>query len=176
MVKILKIFAYSLFFILALIYFVPKVNLYHYIETKLQSQKVIFSNEEIKDNSFSLSINNIEVSYESIQSANIQSIEIHMFLLYNSISLKNIELSSVISSFIPLHIDSVEVKYSIFNPMNLVINASGEFGEAKGKFSILDRNLTMQIEPSELMLKGYKSTLNNLSKNETGEYSYDKTF
>lgn len=176
MVKILKLFAYILFFALALIYFIPKVSLYYYAEKELLQEKIILSGEESVDSGFWLQLHHATLSYDSIQSANIQSINMKMFLLYNSISVKNIELSSMASSFVPLNVESVDITYTIFNPLKIVAKASGEFGEANAEVNILDRNITIVLRASELMKKKYKSTLRNLYKNEDGEYEYDKVF
>ena len=176
MVKVLKLFAYIFFFVLALIYFIPKESVYYYVEKELLQEKVILSNEEIVDSGFSLELKSAKISYDSIQSANVESVNIKIFLLYNSLSLRNIELSSVVSSFIPPQVESVDVRYTIFNPLNITAKARGKFGEANAEVNILDRNISIVLRPSELMLKKHKSTLRNLVKNEDGEYEYDKIF
>ena len=176
MVKFLKLFAYTLFFILALISFLPKTSLYYYAEGELEKERVTLSDEEVIDSGFSLELKHLKLSYDSIESANIESADIKMFLLYNSVSVKNIEFSSVVSSFVPLHVERVDVIYTLLNPLLVVAKASGAFGEADAKVNILDRNISIVLKPSELMLKKHRSTLRNLSKNEEGEYRYDKIF
>jgi len=176
MVKLLKLLAYIIFFVLALIFFIPKASVYYAVEKKLLQEKVILSAEEIVDSGFSLQLNHSKVSYKSIQSANIESINVKMFLFYNSLSVNNIELTSMASSFVPLHIDKLDVTYTVFNPLNIIANASGEFGEAIAEVNILDRNVSILLIPSQQMLKQYKGTLRSLKKNQNGEYEYDKTF
>ena len=176
MVKISRLLAYIFFFILALVYFMPKESVYYYLEKKLLQEKVILSGEDINDNGFSLELKNSSVSYDSIQSANIEDINLKIFGIYNSLSIQNIELSGIVSSFTPLIIDTIDVSYTIFNPLNIVATASGEFGEASANISILDKNISVLLIPSDLMFKKYKSTLRNLKKNQNGEYEYDKTF
>lgn len=176
MVRISKIFAYILFFILVLIYFMPKESLYYLFEKELEKYGVVISKEVSSDSGFSLELNNGTIFYNSIQSANIDSINMKVFLLYNSISAQNIELSNIASSFVPLHVDNMKIRYSIFNPLNIVFSADGEFGEATGEVGVLDNYINIVVTPSELMSKKYKNTLNSLRKNENGEYQYDKTF
>jgi len=176
MVKVLKFLAYILFFIVMIIYFMPKSNLYYFAEQELEKNKVIFSNEEIKDNGLSLNIDNIDVSFEGIESANVQSVNLKTFLVYNSLNVENIKLSDMAASFVPLVIENVNVSYSILNPLNVVASANGEFGEASAAFNILDSNLSILLMPSPLMLKKYKNTLRQMKKNESGEYVYVKTF
>ena len=176
MVKLSKLLAYIFFFILALIYFMPKESVYYYLEKELQKQKVILSDEEIIDSGFSLQLNNTKLSYASIESANVENINIKMFLVYNSLSVSNVKLLDVASSFVPLQIDAISIKYTILNPLNIVAESNGEFGQANAKVNILDRNISIVLKPSQLMLKKYRATLRNLKKNKAGEYKYEKTF
>lgn len=176
MVKTLKLLAYFAFFILALIYFSPKESIYYFGEKGVEKYKVVLSGEKITDSGFYLDLNDVTVSYDSIQSAKVEDINVKMFLLYNSISAKNIKLSNIAVSFIPLHVQSLDVSYTIFNPLVIGLNANGEFGEAKGEINILDRNITMVITPSKVMETKHQDTLANLKKNANGSYSYDKSF
>lgn len=176
MVKLLKLLAYVIFFILALIYFIPKESVYYYLEKELLQEKVVLSGEEIVDSGFSLQLNNAKVSYDSIESADVENINIKMFLVYNSLSVRNVKLLDVASSFVPLKIDLIDIKYTIFNPLNIVAESNGEFGQANAKVNILDRNISIVLKPSKVMLQKYKTTLRNLKKNKAGEYKYEKTF
>lgn len=176
MVKLLKLLAYVVFFILALIYFIPKESVYYYLEKELLQEKVVLSGEEVVDSGFSLQLDKAKVSYDSIESANVENINIKMFLVYNSLSVRNVKLLDVASSFVPLQIDAINIKHTIFNPLNIVAESNGEFGQASAKVNILDRNISIVLKPSKLMLKKYKSTLRNLKKNKDGEYKYEKTF
>lgn len=176
MVKFLKFLAYTLFFIFALILFIPKVSLYYYAEQKLAENKIIFSNETAVDSGFSLKLNHANLSYNAIESASVESIEVKLLLLYNSLSAENIELSSIASSFVPLHIEAIDVRYTILNPLNIIAHARGEFGKARASLNILDKNVTILLTPSALMLNKYKKILQNFRKNPNGEYEYVKNF
>jgi len=176
MVKLLKFLAYIIFFIFALIYFLPKQSLYYFAEQELEKQQVIFSDEEIIEKTFSLQLQHSTLSYQSISSAEVAYIDIKLLAFYNVITIQDINISSVASTFIPLNVNKVEVKQTLFNPLNVVFKAYGEFGEAEGVFHILDKNVSLILKPSPLMLKEYGSTLRELHKNEKGEYQYDQTF
>jgi len=176
MVKILKLFGFIILFFLALSYVTPKVNFYYLLEKKLQKQKIILSDEQIKDKGFTLNIKNTKVFYDSIESAKVEKINITTLFFFNYISIKNVKLSGIASSFIPINIKNIDVSYSIFNPINISISASGDFGESTGSFNLLDNNLNISINPSKLTLTKYKKTLKYLEKNQDGAYSYDTTF
>lgn len=173
--KLCKFFGYSVFFIVALIYFTPKASLYYFVETKLNQFDVVISNEEAVDKGFALEIDHQIIYYKSIQSANIQKTNLKLSMLYNALTLKDITLSSVAKSFIPLHIEKATIKYTIFDPLDIKAVIDGEFGRANIRFSILKRTLHLELFPSELMLKSYVNTLKNMRKQKEGEYTYDKT-
>lgn len=177
MVKRISIFfAYSMFFILALMYFTPKKSLYFLLERELKSYDVIISNEEVKDSGFTLELQNADLFVKSIKSANAKEVSLKIFAIYNALTLNDITLSNAAASFVPLHIDELDISHSIFNPLNITVYGIGEFGEAEATFSILDRTLHVDIEPSDKMKKEYKNSMRQLKKSEDGGYSYDKTF
>lgn len=174
--KIILFFAYVSFFILALIYFTPKVNFYYFLEKELKPFDVVISNETLVDNRFSLNIDNAVVNLKSIQSAKIESTNIKILGLFNSINVKNIELSSAVKSFVPQKIDSLSIDFNILNPLHITGLAVGGFGNATLDVNLIDRKVDINLVASDLMKKNYKSTLRNLKKSENGEYVYVKTF
>jgi len=174
MVKLGRIFACFLLFTIALIYFIPKVSVYYFLEQKLKSHSVIISNEDVIDSGFSLNISDAIISLKSVDSAKISNVDIKIFALYNTIDVKDITLSSVAESFVPIYVKNVNIQYSIFDPLNIIAVSSGDFGEAYANINIIDRVLHLNLKPSKSMLKDYKNTLKILKKSENGEYIYEK--
>ena len=174
MVKVQRFFAYFIFFIFALIYFVSKISIYYFVEKELKNYEIIISNEELQESSFNLHITGGTLSVKSVESANIGQADMKTYGLYNSIELQEIVLSKTVSSFVPSKIKNATVSYTLFNPTNIQIKASGEFGEADAEYNLLNKTLYLKLKPSKKMLTRYKSTLNNLKESENGEYIYEK--
>jgi len=174
--KIAIFFGYISFFILALIYFTPKISLYYFAEQELKVFDVVVNGESLKDNGFSLKVDNAVVNIKSIESAKIQTLDINIFGLLNSVNISNIELSSTAKAFIPLKIESVKINHNLFDPVHINAQVLGEFGEANVVVDILQRVVNITLSPSKLMQSKYKSTLRNLKKSENGEFIYEKTF
>ncbi|WP_324170592.1 hypothetical protein [Sulfurimonas sp.] len=174
--KISIFFAYTIFFMLALMYFTPKDSIYFLLEEKLKQSDIVISFEQVEDKGFFLNIVDADISFKSISSAKINEASIIVFAIYNSVSLKGITLSTTAKSFAPLNIHKAKVIYSIFNPLNVSIEAVGEFGELEGEFNIVNSTLHLELKPSQEMLKNYQSSLRKLNKTENGEFVYDKTF
>ncbi len=174
MVRVMKFFAYSVFFVMMLIYFMPKISFYYLLEDTLLKSDVVISKEELVENGFSLDISNANVFVKSIDTAKIKSINVKVFAFYNLVILQDITFSKSMKSFVPLHVESVNVKYSILNPQLISINGVGDFGEFEAKYSLSDGVIILRLKPSKLMLDKYRATLDSLKKSENGEYIYEK--
>jgi len=174
--KLLKFFGFSLFFLFTLVAFMPKESFYFLFEKELAKFDVVISSEILDENLFSLGIQNLEISAKEVDTAVVQNAEITLLAFYNSVSLQNIELSSLVDAYVPSSIEHFKVSYTLLNPLVIYADALGEFGEASASFSILDRELQAVVKPSQRMLKEYKKSMRMLKKDENGEYVYAKTF
>jgi hypothetical protein len=174
--RFLKFIAYSGFFILALMYFTPKVALYYFAETQLKPYGVIVTDEKVIDNGFTLSIKDAVVTFKNIESATIKDTDIYLFALFNKIKISDIKLASTAATLVPTGISFIDISYTIFNPLNIVAYSSGGFGEAEVNVSLLDKKAVLKLKPSKLMSQKYRSTLRNLKKSKDGGYEYAKNF
>lgn len=156
--------------------FMPKESLYYLLEESLKKFDVVISKESLQSSMLSLRLNDMQVSVKGIESAVVEEADITLLLLYNKIEVQNITLSSVAESFVPAKIESLDVSYTIFNPLEITLNAVGDFGEVEASVMLLDRNITLGLAPSKLMLSKHKNSLRIFKKNENGEYIYAKSF
>lgn len=176
MVKIARYFAYIFFFFAIVLFFIPKVELYYMGEKQLAPLKVIISDEELTDNGFSLEIKNAKLFFEGIESVQIEEIKIAPWGFYNNITIQNVKLSSAAKSFLPLDITSVELRHVIYNPVEISINAEGDFGKLEGSINIYNQSAMIFLIPSAKMQKEYAHSLRYFKKEQDGRYSYAKNF
>jgi len=177
MVKSIGKFFFLIFLFLAmLLFFLPKENLYFFAEKELAKKGVVISKEEVKDKGFTFEMHHAHLSVSSIESAVVSDLSLSLYLFYNKLHIDSIYLASSLKSFLPLAIKEVDVVYSIVNPLVVEIETKGDFGKAKGDFSLVDKKLTIILKPSKLMRQKYRGTLRNLKKLKNGEYSYVKSF
>lgn len=175
MVKIGRFLAYSLFFILTLMYLMPKDSIYYFFEEQIKPYSIMINNETVTQSGLALNLTDAVIYIKSINSAHIESIEVNLFALYNTVDIKNIKLSSAAAAFIPLNIQEVHIQHSILNPLAITLEGEGDIGAFHASFNLLERVLYLNLKPSEKMLKEYQSTLKNLKKSDNGEYIYEKT-
>ncbi len=174
--KLMKFFAYSLFFMGALAVFIPKSSVYYFLEKNMKQFEVVISNETLHATALSLNIQNLEVSTKGIDTALIDEADITLLLFYNKLHFTNIKLSSIVEAYLPSKISNLDISYTIFNPLVVNLKAKGGFGVAKGTLNIMQRALNISVEPSKIMLRRYKRSMRMLKKSENGEYIYAKTF
>lgn len=174
--KVLKFLSFTLFFLMALMIFIPKESVYYFAEKQMKAFDVVVSNEKLTENIFSLHIKNLEISAKGVDSAVIQEADIKLLLMYNSLNFEKIQLSSVVEAYAPSNIEHIELQYTLVNPLNVIVNAKGDFGEAHASFNLLKRAANVVLKPSKRMLSNYRRTLHFFKKSQNGEYVYAKTF
>jgi hypothetical protein len=154
----------------------PKINLYYQLEHEIKPYGIILSGEQLDDKGFWLNIKDATLYVKQIESAHAQNIDVMLFGLYNRIDLQNIALSSTLEQFVPTELDHVKVRYSVLDPLHVTVDAAGDFGTARAKASIIERTLSVSVQPSKLMKSRFRSTLNRLKRDETGGYRYESRF
>ena len=175
MVRILKYLASTLFFLMMLVIFLPKTNLYYFALAEANKAGLVISNKSLKESSFGLKIEDVKVFYQGIEAANIGAVDINLYLFYNRVVLHKSKLSSLVENYLPREIDNVVVSYSIINPLEVTFVAQGRFGLASGSLHLDTRVVEISLKPSKIFMKQYKNSLRYLKKSENGEYSYEKS-
>jgi hypothetical protein len=174
--KLLKFLGFSLFFLFALMMFMPKESFYFLLEEQLKPYGVIISNEHLSSSLFGLEIENLEISVKEIEAAVAQNAEIKLLGVYNVVAFNELSLSSLVDMYAPADITHLEFSYSLLYPLHIQAEAQGDFGEARGSFSLLEMGIELHLTPSQLMQTQYAKTLKMLKKDPDGGYSYAKTF
>ena len=172
MKKVLKFFAYFAFFILALMAFIPKESAYYFLEKELKNFDVVISKETLHSSIPSLRIENLNITTKGIDSAKVQSVDVTLLGLYNSLTCEDISLSTLVESYLPSKIEKLHISYSIFDPLHLNARGHGDFGSFDANVHLIDRNATVSLKPSKLMLKRYRNSLRFFKKSKNGEYTY----
>ena len=124
----------------------------------------------------SLGLKNLHVTAKGVDAAQIKEADISVLLLFNSVELREIELSSLVDSFMPAKIEHVTLSYTLFNPLFVSAQGLGKFGDARVRVNLLDRELKLFLKPSKRMIQKYQKSLRMFKKAADGEYIYAKTF
>lgn len=170
--RLLKFFVYICIFVLFLFIFLPKTQIYFYLEKQLQKEKIIIVENNINESIFHITLGELKLYRDDIYLANIEEINFTSFFIFNKLSVNNINIESSFAQFVPLQIDFVNFTYSILNPINILAFSKGSFGEAKLNFNLSTKTLNIVLNPSKNFKNKYKFILQKM-KQIKGEYLYE---
>ncbi len=152
--------------LLSLAIFSPKREIYHLLEEKLMQNGIIIDDEEIDDGLLSLTIYHPKIYLRGALIADVEKIKLWTIFFYSRLAIGHIKIDSSLEKFVPSPITKVQFSYSLVNPTNLSILATGDFENIKGQLSLKNRKVHIDIADKKLVNK-FKS---QLIKGENGWY------
>jgi hypothetical protein len=157
----MKILIGSILFFILLVGGLPKKNIYYFIEHKLIDKNIQLVNEKIDDKLFSFSLSSMDILYNQINVAKVENILISPYLFSNTIEIKKIHINEILKNTMPSKIENIKIVYSLLNPLNVELSASGDFGIIEGTIGIFTRLLIAKIQISN----SFKTRFSVLSQN-----------
>ena len=166
-----------LFVLIALvIFFSPKTQLYYKAEEILADNNIIISEEIANDAGFIFSIEGGRLYYDDLEVAQLNEVTLLPFVFFNRISVAPFTFSKEMQDFIPGMVTQMYVQYSIIDPLHIIYKAEGDFGTLAGQAAFLDRNISIDLIPSDKLLQSKPPWLRQLKKEEGGVYHYESTY
>ncbi len=159
-----------------ILFFLPKINLYYQAETLLEKYKVTISQETLSDKGFIFTIEKGLVYFDDLVVAKIDKVSASSFLVYNSVRFSPFSLSKDMEQFLPIGIQNFNVTHSVINPVHVIIQGAGDFGSFKGDIALLDRNISLVLSPSKLLIKQRPFWLKRMKKTAEGDYRYESAY
>lgn len=175
MMRLIKFLAYFLVLLALIIVFLPKINLFYAAEIMMKENKLFVSDEEVLDKGYALELRNAKLSYESLSLAEIDSITLSPWILYNALSLNNIHVNEGFSDFLPQEIQEIKIEHIIYDPTNITLRGDSEDSYIYGNIDLLEKVLVLHLRLGAKSEKKYKAMLGKLSKEEGG-YVYEYKF
>lgn len=162
-------------FLISLLAFFPKVELYNLLEKELSKQNIIISNEIRETKLLGLKIKGADVYYDGIDFAFIKEIDFLTYLFYTNINISNIRVSKDFKNMIPSKIESITIKHNILSFNKATIHSLGDFGEFNADILLFERKIIGELKPSNNMKSKYRSLLREFKLVE-GKYKYEFKF
>lgn len=172
---IFKNILYITIFIALLLIFLPKSSFYYLLENELEKNRIIISNEVLTEKYFSLDIHNAKIFFEGINVALIKKAKVQTYLVFNKLNVEDIKVLDSLKHMVPSKIKNIQVIYSILNFNKLKIEANGDFGTIEGYINLLDRNIYINLNASNIMKNNYSQILNKMNLKD-GRYIYEYKF
>jgi hypothetical protein len=142
----MKKLLYLLYVLLILIVLFPKEELYYTLESKLAEENIYFSNEKLENAGFYLDINAIDVVLDNLSIGSIEQITIAPWIIANRVTIRAFKVSPDYQLFFPGKVDEVILSYSLWDPLKVNIEASGDFGVCRGNFDLIDQRLRVVFD------------------------------
>jgi hypothetical protein len=144
----------------------PKQELYFLLEKELEKSDIIISNERFVDTWYGIEISDADIYVKGIKLAKASSLKLSVFLLYNRLTVENIE-----TEVDPKSIDTLSMVFNIIKPYKIAIKSSGSFGVIEGGVYLMKKKLLLRVKER----KNIKAFEKFLSKDEKGDY-YEKYY
>jgi len=165
------VFLFLITFYIAFIAFMPKQELYFYLEQQLKKNGVTIYNESFKETPLALQVSNAIIEYEGVDVAQFNMLTIKAYLFINTLELEHLELLDLAKKALDIEIEKLEAKHTILKPFLITLQATGSFGSATGYINLKARVLHIDITDAQNILNLKKF----LVKGEKGWY-YEKRF
>jgi hypothetical protein len=134
-----KFFLFLAGFLMGLIIFMPKDNLYYTFQDYLKKEN-IYINSDIKSR-ISLYLKNGVVYYNGMDISKFENTEILPFIFYNQIKGKNITLN--IGNY---KINSLNIVYTVFYPIKIFVKGDSSFGKIDGEVNLIKKEVKIYIK------------------------------
>lgn len=156
---------------LAMLVFMPKLELYHAVERELAEQDIKLNEISIEEGLFSLSVKGVTVYVKGIALINIEELNFFTLLFYTSLNIQNLIVDEALQTKVPATTKQAHITHQLFSPLSLTFDANGSFGQIEGNIDLINHKILLGfIEAKDIsMIKPF------LTKGEKG-WIYEKSF
>lgn len=176
MKRLRTVFGYLALVLVLVVFFAPKRQLWYAAEAALQPYSVVLNGEYVDDSGFSLELEKGTLYYQDLQIAKLGDVSVMSLLLYSSVSTAPFSFSDDMQQFLPGTVEEVALSHSIVDPLNLHIRAEGEFGKLAGVVNLVRHDVNLSLMPSAELLSQKPLWLNELKKQSSGAYTYERVY
>jgi len=136
-------------FYLALVFLMPKAELYYTLKSYLKPERIVLTQDSVKDRWFDLKVENLKLFYDGIESAQAENLTIAPWLLYNKVNAHNVTAGKDVKKMFDFKADYVTMTYSVIAPFAVKIDAEGNFGKIEGALNLKEMKLKLVCTPEK---------------------------
>lgn len=175
MKAVFKIPLITLVFLISLMIFLPKIELYNQLEKTLYKNNILISKEIKEENLFGLSLKTPQIYFHGLQGGSIEYLNLNSLLLFTNLQANKIKIAKRFQNQLPDTIEQIELKHSVFSFNKVHIKVKGKFGIFKGEYLLFQKKLIAKLQPSKVMKTQYPKLLKQFNFIQ-GEYQYESKF
>ncbi len=154
---------------LAVMFFMPKKELYYFLEKKLYAQQIMISDERLQEGLLSLTIAHPVFSLDGVSLAKAEHITLWSLLFYTKADVEGMVVAEELPAEISIR--TLTVTHTLLSPMKIVLSGESSIGALQGYIDLGTRILHLDIAKAEKN----KSVSKYLKKGQKGWY-YESKF
>lgn len=155
----------------ALLFFMPKEQLYFKVEERLEKEGVVINESEIEEGLLSLKLKGVQVYLKGAKVADIEALEFFTLIFYSRLDLHHWSAASALKNDIPSEVKEATLSYGLLSPFTLHFDANGSFGDMNGTVDLNERNIALDVNNS----KGLEMLRPHLKKAKGG-WHYERAY
>ncbi len=140
-----KLLLWLLAFFLFLLLLMPKTALYYKLESFLSHYDIKIEEGKTVETPISFLVDGAAVYAKGIKFARIAKIKVVPLLVYDSVTVDEVVFDDLAADKIGKKIDTIRARYDLSDPLHIKIEASGDFGKAKGLYDLRKRLLHLRF-------------------------------
>ncbi len=133
---------------LALVFLMPKVELWYTLKHYLQPQRIVLTQKSVKDMLWALKIEDMTLLYDGIESARAEKVTVIPWLFYNAVKVENLSAGKDVRKMFDFKAENLDLTYSVVSPFRVNVEAEGNFGTIHGALFLKTGRLKLVCEPT----------------------------
>lgn len=142
----MKRLIYAFYIAVIVVVLIPKEKLYFTMESILSEYTVYLTGEDLNNHFFYMDAENTNLLLDNIQIGSIERIRMIPWIIYNRLTISNVTFSSLYHSVFPGKIDEIVLTYSLFHPLTIYLQATGDFGHCEGGIDLTEQKVHLLFE------------------------------
>jgi len=156
---------------IALLWIMPKQELYYKLEKVLEEKDIKINEARIEEGVFSLTLHQADIYVKGIKLATVEKVNLFTLLFYSKVGFDNLVLDETLKSMAPTNIEEAMISHIVLVPKRLNLDMAGSFWNAKGKASLAQKHLRVDFNSTQ----GIEAFKPKLQQDDKGWY-YEASF
>lgn len=140
--SLIKYLFYVCLFLVSINLFLPKLNIYYFIENQLNKYEIVLSNEKINEKKFSIDIENVDVYLKNEKMATIETIHNEFLIYKNKINLEGLKIFNKNKN----NLTNISIEHSVSTPLLIKIYSTNVSRKNIGRIDLFSRKVFFSEE------------------------------
>jgi hypothetical protein len=130
----------------SLLAFLPGKELYMTAERFLSENKIAVNERTLRDRFGGFEADTLEFFYDGIALAKAERLGCRFGLVYNICEISALHIDDTFASSFPETIETVRIRYGVFDPTHILIDMIGDFGDVHGTVGFEKKGMRIDID------------------------------